>query len=131
MFLGVGTDTNTFLHAAEALLESEWEQLYPGMGAPLSGLTREEHDISTRLSDGSVHVCRTRLFDREAMIRRDGTKVERWLAERGKFRATRVKGLSIKVLRADEVFEEMRRRGRVGEFVLDAAAYLSHSGASS
>lgn len=122
LFLGVSVRANTLLHGVQAVLGPEWAELHPHIHAPLGGLTEEQYSLRTRLPDGNVHVCRTRLYDRLHVKHMKGEQVGQWLAA-GRLRQSRLGGSPLTVMRARDVFEEVRRRGREGQFVLDLKSY--------
>lgn len=128
LFLGVPTGTNTLSHGIEALLEAEWRELLGDPAVPIACMTDERYPIRTKLADGSVHVCHTRLYDRRAMRHRRADCAATWLRGTPWFRSTAVRGLSVTALDAAPLLEVARERGRAGEFMLDVEGYRADRG---
>jgi len=122
-FLGVTTQTNTFAHCVQALLEPEWAELDAEKRTLLSGLTAERYPIRTRLESGEEFVCHTRLFDRTHMRHANSDRLTEWLDERRLVKRASVKGVPFTVLPAREAFEETKLRARAEQFIVDVQAF--------
>lgn len=105
LLLGTDIGASTFNHFVEALLE-------PQIPFPL--FTRETFGFRFTDADGTVGTVTMRLFDRDAMARRDRTLLERELARRGQLRRVTLRRLRIKCFQATDVVDittELAHRG--------------------
>jgi len=123
LFLGATVRANTMLHGVQSVLGREWHELYPEIQAPLQGLTAEHYDIRTLLPNGDVYICRTRLYDRLHVRYMRGERATQWLREAGRVRSMSLRDTPLVLMRARDVFEEVGRRGRQGQFIVDVEAF--------
>jgi aminoglycoside 3-N-acetyltransferase len=110
VFLGVDVVRNTFMHSVDALLEPQF---------PVSPLTTERYIALTRLDDGRIAECHTRLFRRDMMSHIQPQRIMPHLKRAGRCIDGRIGRADITLLRARDVLEAVRDMAARGEYVYD------------
>lgn len=107
LLLGADISSLTFYHTVEEILEESF---------PVSPFTTQEYLLRSRMSDGTLVVTKTRLYEPSVSQRRNLYKLVPHLRRRGGWREQRLGRMNVVLLSAQDVLDTVRAMAHKGSF---------------